>query len=76
LTNMIKLPRNGRECYRWMLGACQLIPNDVCMCFVQPENRHPSSSHIPDNFARDLADLLHPGKSKMVADSGAKRYKA
>ena len=52
-----------------MLGACEHKEGDEKRCKKKPENSHPKSEQIPDDYAVQLAQLLQPGVTKLLSES-------
>ena len=69
--DMHTLPRCD-DFFCWMLGACEGKEGDPSQCAVCPENKHPTSAQVSDDYAIQLAQILQPGADKYIAKHGNK----
>ena len=75
LKNLMALPRTNNNCFRWMLGRCEGKEDNPCRCKVRPENNHPTSSQIPDDYATQLVQMLQAGVDVAIGNHSGKKRK-
>ena len=72
-SDMRKLPRCSNNCYRWVLGACEIKPGNPARCVVIPENAHPTAVQVPNDYVIQLKQALQLGVDNVLVEHGSKK---